>query len=300
MNCRACGAVLYSIGGIYRCPACGKVYTKNDIENSNTSSTINIGNSNGSEGFQSQSSGSRIYDQNVGGVLEIYAGNSQGSGFIVSANGYAVTNVHVVSPGGRICRNVTVKVLGNNVNAQVIAVGDDKGGLGNGIDLALIKLSSFNRGMNVLKLGNSNELRNGERVYSMGNPEGRGISITSGIVSDNNRDIGVGFGMIMTDCSLYPGYSGGPLFNERGEVVGVNTCSSNRLFILNYAIPSNLVRDFINVACKNESKNIVLLHCEPTECPNCGSGNADKEGNWIYCYDCETESYDHSNETGHI
>jgi len=139
---------------------------------------------------------------------------SLGSGFIVSEDGYILTNNHVVEKADE----VTVTLLDKeDYKAEVVGT-DPK------TDIALIKIKPSEK-LRFVRLGDSERLEIGEWVVAIGNPFGLGHTVTAGIVSAKGRVIGSGpyDDFIQTDASINPGNSGGPLFNLRGEVVGINT-----------------------------------------------------------------------------
>ena len=144
-----------------------------------------------------------------------------GSGFIIHPDGYVVTNDHVVA-GERVIsvtqfrkdENELIKENYNNV--RIVATGGN-------IDLALLKIEGQPKGkiFSSVPLGNSGELSQGERVFAIGSPLGLERSVSEGIVSLRNRIIQSRL-HIQTTAEISPGNSGGPLFNYRGQVVGVN------------------------------------------------------------------------------
>src|SRR5262249_35281254 len=140
-----------------------------------------------------------------------------GSGFIVTEDGYILTNNHVVGGASKI--NVTL-ADGRSFKAEV--VGKDAG-----TDLAVIKIDTV--GLPVAMLGNSDDVQQGDWVLAIGSPFGLQQTLTAGIVSATGRELrdqqgGQMFGrFIQTDASINPGNSGGPLVNMQGEVVGINT-----------------------------------------------------------------------------
>ena len=134
-----------------------------------------------------------------------------GSGFIISKDGYIMTNNHVVDGASKI--TVTMND-GREYQAKVI--GTDKR-----TDIALIKIQADN--LPVLKIGDSNRLKKGQWVLAIGSPFGLDSTVTSGIVSAINRDTGEYLPFIQTDVAVNPGNSGGPLINLSGEVVGINS-----------------------------------------------------------------------------
>jgi serine protease Do len=140
---------------------------------------------------------------------------SLGSGFIVSEDGYILTNNHVVERADE----VTVTLLDRSQDYRAEVVGTDPK-----TDIALIKIKAEKK-LPYVRLGDSDKLEIGEWVVAIGNPFGLGHTVTAGIVSAKGRVIGSGpyDDFIQTDASINPGNSGGPLFNLDGEVVGINT-----------------------------------------------------------------------------
>lgn len=160
-----------------------------------------------------------------------------GSGFIVSKDGYIVTNNHVIS------RAQDVQVVlhdGSRHTAEV--VGQD-----GRTDLAVLKIKTGKK-LRPVVFGDSDRLRIGDWVVAMGNPFGLGYTVTAGIVSAKGRSLGLGAydDFIQTDASLNPGNSGGPLFNLRGEVVGVNTAIAAGGQGIGFSIPVNMAREVIS------------------------------------------------------
>jgi serine protease Do len=161
---------------------------------------------------------------------------AQGSGFIISPDGYIITNNHVVAGEDKITvrlqdkREFTAKVIGADKRA----------------DVALIKIDAKN--LATVPLGDSDKLEVGEWVIAIGNPFGLSHSITAGIVSAKGRN-SVGINdyedFIQTDAAINPGNSGGPLVNLDGEVVGMNTAifsKSGGYMGIGFAIPVNMIK----------------------------------------------------------
>ncbi|MBE7211624.1 MAG: trypsin-like peptidase domain-containing protein [Gluconacetobacter diazotrophicus] len=164
---------------------------------------------------------------------------ARGSGFIISADGYIVTNNHVV-------KNATsVKVtLDDGTTLKAKVVGHDAG-----TDLALLKVKPSAK-LSYLQLGESDDVQPGQWVIAVGNPFGLGGSVTAGIVSARGRDIGDGpyDSFIQVDAPINRGNSGGPLITQDGKVVGVNTAilsPSGGSIGIGFAIPSDVVRDVV-------------------------------------------------------
>ncbi|MFP2931928.1 S1C family serine protease, partial [Pyxidicoccus sp. 3LG] len=159
-----------------------------------------------------------------------------GSGFIIDARGLVLTNNHVVEGAREIQvqlpdgRELGAKVLGTDplTDVAVLQLRREEGG----------------KALPVVRLGNSEALRVGDWVVAIGNPFGLGSSVSLGIVSAKARDIEVGpfDDFLQTDAAINPGNSGGPLFNLRGEVVGINTAIVGEGAGIGFAVPSNLVQ----------------------------------------------------------
>jgi serine protease Do len=160
-----------------------------------------------------------------------------GTGFVIDGTeGYVVTNAHVV----RGADEVEVRLRDDRVFGAVVVGRDRK------LDLALLQLSG-EVPLDAVTLGSSRSLRVGEQVLAVGNPFGLGHTVTMGIVSAKARSIGAGpyDNFIQTDASINPGNSGGPLFNLRGEVIGINTAIRAGADGIGFAIPIDVLKDII-------------------------------------------------------
>jgi serine protease Do len=165
---------------------------------------------------------------------------SLGSGFIVSDDGYILTNNHVVADADEI--QVT---FSENEKYEAKIIGRDEK-----TDIALIKIE-VDKKITAAKLGDSDKLRIGDWVVAIGNPFGLGNTVTAGIVSAKGRIIGAGpyDNFIQTDASINPGNSGGPLFNLDGEVVGINTAivaPGGGNVGIGFAIPINMAKSVMS------------------------------------------------------
>ena len=165
---------------------------------------------------------------------------AQGSGFFISADGYVVTNNHVVDNG----KEITV-VLSDGTELKATLVGRDKK-----TDLALLKVKS-SKPMPYVAFGDSDKLRVGDWVLAVGNPFGLGGTVTSGIVSARGREIGAGpyDDFLQIDASINRGNSGGPTFDIHGAVVGVNTAiysPTGGSVGIGFAIPSNIASHVVD------------------------------------------------------
>ena len=157
---------------------------------------------------------------------------SLGSGFVIDNDGYVVTNNHVIEGADEV--NVTFQ---DETTLPAKVIGRDQK-----TDLALLKVEPQGR-LTALKWGDSSDMRVGDWVLAIGNPFGLGGTVTAGIVSARGRDIQAGpyDDFIQTDASINRGNSGGPMFNLRGEVVGVNTAiysPSGGSVGIGFAVPS--------------------------------------------------------------
>lgn len=165
---------------------------------------------------------------------------SLGSGFIISEDGFIITNNHVIDKSDSI--SVT---LSNNQVAEAKLVGRDSK-----TDIALIKIDTPVK-LKPVTFGNSDKIRVGDWILAIGNPFGLGGSVTAGIVSAKSRDIESGpyDSFIQTDASINQGSSGGPMFNLDGEAIGVNTAifsTNGGSMGIGFAIPVNLIDFVIN------------------------------------------------------
>ena len=157
----------------------------------------------------------QVYARNEQSVVLIDTDVSTGSGFILTADGYVVTNHHVVEGASSVH-----VVLYNNSRVSAILVGSDVSN-----DVAVLKMEGD--GYQPVTLGSSDDLIVGDQVVAIGNPLGELTStLTVGFVSAKERDVSTDsstINMMQTDCAINSGNSGGPLFNMRGEVVGITT-----------------------------------------------------------------------------
>jgi len=191
--------------------------------------------------FNSPHNGRNPFEEFWGPFLEQqpqrdYKQRSLGSGFIIDAEGYIVTNNHVVGNADQI----KVKLFNENEFDAELVGRDPK------TDLALIKIKA-DYDLKPIPMGNSDTLTVGEWVVAIGSPFGLEQTVTAGIVSAKGRIIGFGpyEDFIQTDASINPGNSGGPLINMRGEVVGINTAIVASGQGIGFAIPVNLAKNII-------------------------------------------------------
>jgi putative serine protease PepD len=192
--------------------------------------------------------------QSSGGPFgQTQTGTATGSGFVVSADGYVVTNAHVVDGA------TAVKVkIGDGKTLDARVVGEDTS-----TDLALLKVNAS--GLTPLTLGDSSAVQVGDPAYAIGNPYGLDRTLTTGVISALQRQISSPSGytindVLQTDAAINPGNSGGPLFNTAGQVIGVNsqieTSGSGAdgqggNVGIGFAIPSNTVKSVVDQLMKS-------------------------------------------------
>lgn len=165
--------------------------------------------------------------------LFAYKEQSTGSGFVISSDGYILTNCHVVDGAARVKVNASD---GQTFEAEIM-------GLDRKLDLALLKVEA-QAPLAIATLGDSDGVDVGDGVIAIGSPFGLTQTVTAGIVSAIGRVLKESpyDNFIQTDASINPGNSGGPLVNSRGEVVGINTAKIAGADGLGFAIPINLVK----------------------------------------------------------
>lgn len=192
-------------------------------------------------GFQPPTSLAPLVKAVRPGVVNIATRNedtkrSLGSGFVINPDGLVVTNNHVVERAQRI----QVQLADSRV-FDAIVIGRDPA-----TDLALLRLPDAKE-LPTVTLGDSDQLEIGDWVVAIGNPFGLDMSVTHGLISARERVIGVGVfdDFIQTNALINPGNSGGPLFDMRGDVVGVTTAIDSRGLGIGYAVPINFVKDLL-------------------------------------------------------
>ncbi len=173
------------------------------------------------------------------------AGSASGTGMVIDREGRVLTNYHVIE--GQKDIKVT---LADGTASKATVLGSDPGS-----DLAVLKVTVPANLLTPVAFANSDSVRVGDAVFAIGNPFGQNFSVSAGIISATGRVTTSSFtgrairDVLQTDTAMNPGNSGGPLFNMKGEVIGVNTSIENpsgRFFIgLGYAIPSNTAQRFL-------------------------------------------------------
>ena len=185
-----------------------------------------------------KNTGSSIFSSNEEGDLGL------GTGFLVTSDGYIVSNTHVTGEKFSKC----YITLENGIDYEGTVVWSDTD-----LDLSIVKINAKN--LSYVELGNSSNIRVGESVYAIGNPIGFEFrrTVTSGIISAKNRTIKIDekdkssymTDLIQTDATINPGNSGGPLIYPNGEVIGINTVKISTAEGIGFAIPINIIKPII-------------------------------------------------------
>lgn len=185
-----------------------------------------------------------------------------GTGIIVDSNGYILTNSHVVSDGDATSVNVLFSD-GSDIDGKVIWFDSQ-------MDLAMVKVDKT--GLTAAELGNSDDVEVGDISIAIGNPLGLDLqkSVTQGIISGLDRTISTSqstnmTGLIQTDASINSGNSGGPLLNEKGQVIGINTAKASQGEGLGFAIPINTAKNIIDKVIKDGNYEKVTLGIKGTD-----------------------------------
>lgn len=247
MKCPNCGSEVTkrTPDGRYKCSACLSTFSESEqkVQGNNMTKTvfdIIMKNKKHVESrFNTEMSGEELYEDSIAAVAEILCVdlNSAGSGFVVSCNGYVITNAHVIlDDRGNVTNNVYCRINGEVIESVVIAYGNT-----NGLDIALLQLSQMSNNIKWVKLGNSDNVKIGSTVYAIGNSLGEGLCITKGIISDKDRMV-MGCSCIMADVATNHGNSGGPLFDTSGEVIAICVAGIDGAAGMRYFIPINLAK----------------------------------------------------------
>jgi len=226
------------------------------IENNNVSNGITIENNNDDITISTSGVVGIAVEKKYGDKLSETIGDtySVGSGFIVDSTGYIITNYHVI---GNTYSQVYVTLYGGDtVKGKTVWSNED-------LDLAIVKIEVS--GLPTMAIGDSKNIKIGERVVAIGNPLGFEFqrTVTSGIISGLNRSISIDGkymeDLIQTDASINPGNSGGPLVNKKGEVIGINTIKVDAAEGIGFAIPINQLKPILaQIKEKGEFKEVYL------------------------------------------
>ncbi len=177
-------------------------------------------------------------------VIKVSTPGGLGSGVIISADGFAITNAHVVQGESAIRCTVWFPQPDGTLKRTDI---DDVEivGVNNHLDLALLKMvHPDGKSFEAAPIVQQEKFEIGQQVFAIGNPLGLERSLTQGVISTTQRDFD-GLTYIQTDTPINPGNSGGPLFNTRGEVIGITNMGIRGGEALGFAIPSRYVKDFV-------------------------------------------------------
>jgi putative serine protease PepD len=232
-------------------------------------------------------SATKIYERDSTGVVAIKAvtadGEDEGTGIVLDEQGLILTNDHVIAGA----TSLTVDASGSSKTTRNATIVGEEANQ----DLALIRVNPSGLGLKPLTLASSSSLQVGDAVYAIGNPYGLEETLTKGIVSALNREISAPdgskiTGAIQTDAALNPGNSGGPLLNERGEVIGVNSQIASDASTadgsqpgstgVGFAISSNTVANVVRTI--EASQGVTYASVTRSALPRAGSGEGSAGG----------------------
>ncbi|GAC1335169.1 MAG: hypothetical protein NVSMB14_02480 [Isosphaeraceae bacterium] len=221
-----------------------------------------------------------LVDEYGEAVVSVETTNGLGSGFIVNGEGYVVTNNHVIQGETRISVVLYQKTGGGLVrkkieNVEIVALNPF-------VDLALLKIPpQKDLKLRHVILGSLDEINAGDGAFAVGNPLGLERSVSQGIISTMNR-VDRGLVYIQTDTAINPGNSGGPLFDLKGEVIGVTSQKVAAAENLGFAIPITYVKDFLRnraaFAFNKDNPNTGHRYLDPPRRLRKGSPPAVAEG----------------------
>ena len=230
------------------------IQTKTTLENTLDSWDVKLGSINQEMDLLKASAGegfSGIIEEAIKSVVTIRTNVGQGTGFIISEEGYIVTNAHVLADESG---ELSTKITAITYEQEIISA--DFIGYDGQLDIALLKITGD---YDKLKLENSDEIQIGEKVIAIGNPLGLQFSVSEGIVSAINRPGSNGIeAYIQTDAALNPGNSGGPLINKKGKVIGINNFKVSGGESLGFALESNYIKNAVN-AISQQALNQTLI-----------------------------------------
>lgn len=232
---------------VYKCKSCDsnvskeRIIKKAKVEENNVFSTNDE---------QKELNPAEIYEKNFRALCSITSSideenKSCGTAFAVGSNGYLLTNAHVITKITSEEDGQFNFEINNDINAALFngeVVDCELIDLDLVLDLALLKINKKNNYS--VKIGGYESVKTGEKVVSIGNSKGEGMSITEGLVSDRARNLG-NQTKILISVPVNHGNSGGPLFNMRGQVIGVVSSGKKNAVAMSYAIPVDEVVKFI-------------------------------------------------------
>ncbi len=199
----------------------------------------------------------RIYGFNLPSQTQ----QATGTGFIIQADGYILTNQHVINGA----QSIKVQVQDRDDPYTAKVVGEDYD-----LDLAVLKIDADN--LPVLAMGDSDIMRSGDPVIAIGNPLGLDHTVTTGVISAKGRPITIEDrnyrNLIQTDAAINSGNSGGPLINMAGQVIAINTAVSTSGQGIGFAIPINTAKDVINQLISNGKVEHPFLGISMTDLNN--------------------------------
>lgn len=222
---------------------------------------------------------SQVYEKNEQSIVTVYAmdqsGSGQGSGIVMTQNGYIITNAHVVQEA-----EAAVVVLNNNMDYQASLVG-----LCEAEDLAVLKIEA--EGLIPAEFGDSNLVRVGDAVSALGNPLGYRMSLTPGIISSLDRELEVSGStmyLLQTSAAINFGNSGGALLNDRGQVIGVTTVKivsdDGSVEGLGFAIPTERVKYVVDQLIAGEEIKTPVLGITVEWVPGTSGVTVSKIDDW--------------------
>jgi serine protease Do len=199
-----------------------------------------------------ETTANRVYTRANPAVVTIRNNNGHGSGFIISADGYVITNAHVMKGQPAV---VTVMMADGKTEMPADLVGFATGG----VDLAILKINRHGK-LPTVKIAHSKSIKVGDSVYAIGTPLDESIqnSFTSGMVSAVREEGKI----IQHNAAINHGNSGGPLLNNNAEVIGVNTymaTTTNANIGINFAISGDVVRQFVADALQGKASPVATI-----------------------------------------
>ncbi len=184
---------------------------------------------------------SSVISEALKGVVSVITDRGQGSGAIITANGFVVTNVHVLQGATRVAVLTYDKRVYPATVVNFTKVND----------IAILKIDVQDHPY--LRFGNSDKIDIGEKVVALGNPAGLGFTATEGIISQKDRVIERGsIGLLQTDAQINPGNSGGPLINKDGNIIGILRLKVQGFEGLGFAIPSIFVKQYVEESLRKD------------------------------------------------
>lgn len=227
---------------VYKCKSCDSIISKEKVKEENNTKTTNY--------KVAEINPVDLYEKNYKTLYSITSvleneDRSCGTAFAIGSNGYLLTNAHVVTSvssedEGQVNFEINDEITATAFNGEVEDC--ELIDLDLVLDLALLKINKRNNYF--VKLGSYETVKTGEKVVSIGNSKGEGMSITEGLVSDRSRNLG-NQTMILISVPINHGNSGGPLFNMKGQVIGIVSSGKKNAIAMSYAIPIDEVLKFI-------------------------------------------------------